>query len=155
MDSFKTTINKKKKKYTTLSYLERDIVDRLLKIDGLDFDSNFKVGPYFVDIAFPKHKVGLEIDGQEYHSTEAQITKDQFRQEYLEQVKGWKIERIPGWFCYRHPEITMAKVLRHVPEVKDHPIYLDGCEKAKQWHVRDLLNRGEKEKAIDILYQRR
>lgn len=141
----------KGKKYKTLSVLERNIVDILLLVDGLRFEANFPVGPYFVDIAFPKHKVGLEIDGHKYHSTDEARAKDQLRQEYLTEVKGWKIERVPGWFCYAEPEASVAKILRHIPEAQAHKIYLDGCERMKKWYVRDLLNRGITNRAHQVL----
>lgn len=151
MEAFSQVIRKNKKSYQTLSPLERKVVDLLLKYDGLDFESNYKVGPYFVDIAFPKHKVALEIDGHAFHSSEAQIAKDGLREEYLREVEGWKIERVAGWFCFRHPDIAIGKVLRHVPEVKDHPLFLDACHQAKQFYARDLLNRGFKKEAVRVL----
>lgn len=151
MKNLKQVFKKKKTKYKTLSPLEAMIVDELLKYDGLEFEANYKVGPYFVDIAFPKYKVALEIDGRVYHTTEEQITKDTMRQEYLETVQGWRIERIAGWFCKRHPDITVAKVLRHVPEVQEHPLYLEACIAAKQWYARDLINSGYKRAGIKIL----
>lgn len=151
MQSLGKVIKAKNKKYKVLSALERKIVDELLEYDGLDFESNYKVGFYFVDIAFPKHKVGLEIDGYEYHKSEEKQTKDLLRQEYLEQVRGWKIERVPGWFCYRNPEITVAKVLRHVPEVKNHPRFLQSCVNARRWFARELVNEGYMKNAMKIL----
>jgi very-short-patch-repair endonuclease len=138
------------KTYKSLSPLELKIITQLLKYKNLKFESNYEVKPYFIDIAFPKHKVGLEIDGRAYHSSEEQRARDELRQEYLE-MKGWRIERVAGWFCYRFPEITTAKVLRYVPEVQGHPLYQDALIKTKQWFARDLLNRGYKEQAITVL----
>lgn len=151
MEKLKQVIKKKSKDYKTLSRLEQRIVELLMKYESLDFDSNFKVGPYYVDIAFPKHKVGLEIDGREFHSTELQLTKDELRQEYLEKIKGWRIERVPGWFCYRFPLVVTAKVLRHIPEVQNHPLFKEACLAAKQWYARDLINRGYTKQAAYLL----
>ncbi len=127
------------------------MVNYLLQYEGLDFEANYEVKPYFIDIAFPKHKVGLEIDGYKYHSTQAQKAKDHLREEYLTEVKGWKIERVPGWLCYRSISIAAAKVLRHIPEVADNKLFIDACIEAKQWFARDLLAEGKRDKALAIL----
>lgn len=138
------------KEFKTLSPLERKIVDKLLEYDDLEFESNYSVSNFMIDIAFSKYKIGLEIDGHKYHSSEEQKAKDELRQEYLES-KGWEIERVPGWFCYRYPKITIAKVLRYIPELQTHPLFLEGCEEAKQWYARDLLNEGYTKEAIKVL----
>jgi very-short-patch-repair endonuclease len=152
METLSLVIKKRKKKgYKVLSQMERRMVDVFLKYETLDFETNYKVGYYYVDVAFPKHKVGLEIDGHEFHSSDKARTRDELRDEYLQTVEGWKIERVPGWLCYRNPEVAAAKVLRHVPEVKDHPLFRQACIAAKQWFIRDLLSRGYRDEAIKAL----
>jgi very-short-patch-repair endonuclease len=140
----------KNSKYKILSPLEGKIVDELLKYENVKFETNYKVHKYFVDIAFPEFKVGLEIDGHKYHTSDEQKARDELRQEYLEEVCGWKIERVAGWFCHRHPEITVAKVLRRIKAYEDHPRYQLACEMAKAWYVNDLNNRGLFERAKRI-----
>lgn len=149
MKQFKKVVQGEK--YKTLSPLERKIVDELIKYATIKLKTNYQVGPYFVDIAFPKHKVALEIDGYDYHSSEQQTAKDELRQQYLEEVQGWKIERVAGWFCFRYPQITVGKVLRHIPEAQGHPLFMDAVQRANQWYARDLINRGHKAEAIKVL----
>lgn len=155
MEKLNKVFKKKQKQYKTLSVLEQKIVNILISYESIDFESNYKVGPYFVDIAFPKHKVALEIDGHAYHSTEEQRARDELRQEYLEQVKGWKIERVAGWFCHRYPEVSVGKVLRHVPEAQDHHLFKRACALAKSWYVSDLINEGKRDRVNRILEEAR
>mgnify|MGYP000221077623 CR=1 FL=1 len=51
----------------------------------------FPVFNYFIDFANPYLKIGLELDGKEYHNLE----KDKTRDELLSKI-GWKIFRVSG-----------------------------------------------------------
>src|SRR5919199_508468 len=106
--------------HKTLSPLERLVLEELMPFTGIAYEANYEVTPYFIDIAFPKHKQGLEIDGHKYHISDEQVARDARRTEYLENL-GWHIERVPGWFCYRYPDLAALKVLRFIPEVQQHP----------------------------------
>lgn len=52
----------------------------------------FPVENYFIDFADPVKKIGVEVDGKDWHKN---IIKDRKRQNELENL-GWKIFRIPG-----------------------------------------------------------
>src|SRR5688572_20602457 len=55
----------------------------------------FPVFNYFIDFANPYLRVGVEMDGKDYHDPD----KDRIRDEMLWKY-GWKIFRIPGRECY-------------------------------------------------------
>lgn len=56
----------------------------------------FEIGHYRIDIAFPKSKLAVECDGQQYHrDNQLQLEKDQKRDNYLAK-KGWRTLRIEG-----------------------------------------------------------
>ena len=44
---------------------------------------------YLLDIAIPKEKIDIEVDGKKYHSEE----RDAIRDEYIRN-KGWKVIRV-------------------------------------------------------------
>lgn len=47
---------------------------------------------YRIDLAFPEHRVALEYDGQEWHSSDRQRSADRRRQAEIESI-GWSVER--------------------------------------------------------------
>lgn len=57
----------------------------------------YPVGPYFLDFANPKHKIGLEADGKDYHDTE----RDRRRDQHLWDAFGWRVFRVTGAECFR------------------------------------------------------
>src|SRR3990167_9683263 len=64
---------------------------------GLPFVPQFPFGPYFIDFADPVKRIGIEVDGKEWHKDEV---KDRERQNYLEK-NGWEIIRIQGCQTYK------------------------------------------------------
>lgn len=66
-----------------------------IRANGLPFYPQFPVGPYFLDFADPVKKVGIEVDGKEYHSTVAQLLHDKKREKELNKL-GWTIFRLKG-----------------------------------------------------------
>lgn len=60
-----------------------------------EFVKQFPVGPYFLDVAFPKVKLCVEADGKDYHSSPADIARDQRRDSYLSNL-GWTVLRFTG-----------------------------------------------------------
>lgn len=55
-------------------------------------ETQFPVGPYFIDLAYPENKIGIEIDSDWWHKD---LEYDLKRQDFLEK-RGWKIIRIRG-----------------------------------------------------------
>lgn len=52
-------------------------------------------GKYRIDFADEANKIGIELDGHEFHSSKEQFTKDRQRQRDLE-AEGWRIIRFSG-----------------------------------------------------------
>lgn len=59
----------------------------------------YKVGPYRIDFALPRRKIGIELDGHASHSTTTAIAADRRRQRALE-AAGWRIIRFGGAEVY-------------------------------------------------------
>lgn len=137
--------------YKTESPIEKIIVNELVNYEGLKFETQYEIKPYRLDVAFLTDKVGLEIDGQNYHFSEEQIERDYLRDEFLVKVKGWKIERVPGWFCYRYPEIAVVKALQHIKGIEKFPRFKWAKSKTISWHIRELYNEGNNTLAERIL----
>lgn len=146
-------INKilKKQFYKTESKLEKRVLDRLVLYDELNFVTQFEVGKYRLDIAFPEFKVGLELDGHDFHTSETQRARDELRDAYLTEVEGWIIERVPGWYAHRYPSAAIVKALRHTGLFKSHSEYLKGVSEARTYLLRDMHNSGIEYSLDEIL----
>ena len=82
--------------------------DATRTIGNLPFYPQFPVGKYFLDFANPTQKIGIEIDGKEFHNYDDDAEKDAG----LRQI-GWKIIRITASDMVRVP-----KVISYDPEMK-------------------------------------
>lgn len=132
--------------YKHESPMEKRIVDEMSYYDGIGFDTQYKVGPFRLDVAVIPYKLGLEIDGRAYHSTPEQKARDAMRDKYLKS-KGWTIERVPAWLCYQAPEMALLKMLRHYPDIEKWDRYQRAKTVSLQWLSRDLYQRGYEEES--------
>ncbi len=73
------------------------------------FEPQAKIGPYKADFLIDTEYV-IEIDGQEYHKTQAQREHDYQRERYL-QARGYKIIRFTGREVYRDPERCVKELI--------------------------------------------
>lgn len=77
-----------------------------------DYELEYQIDYYFLDIAFPKIKFGIELDGAQFHKD---YKNDKKRDNYLIK-KGWNIYRIPSSECwnpkllFRHLEHIFFKI---------------------------------------------
>lgn len=92
----------------TDSPIEETVYEELIKY-GLEPRTQFPVGMFRIDLAFPKLKLAIEADGKDFHSSEEQKKRDWYRQSRLEE-QGWKFERFDGSFIHRFPRFVAAKI---------------------------------------------
>lgn len=82
---------------------------------GYHFEQQWNVGAYRIDIVVicGQKMIALECDGEQYHSSDAQIRNDLERQTILERL-GWHFIRIRGSEYYKNPEKTMQRVVEEL-----------------------------------------
>jgi very-short-patch-repair endonuclease len=68
-------------------------------------------GRYRLDFAIPKKKIGIELDGFRYHSSQEAIIKDRQRQRELEQ-QGWRIVRFAAKEVFDDPKGCVKQAAR-------------------------------------------
>lgn len=90
------------------SPIEEILYSELVKF-GFKPVSQYVVGPYRLDLAFPDLKVGIECDGKKWHTDPDQINRDIRRSEYL-QSQGWGVVRFPGWMIKKYPRACASMV---------------------------------------------
>lgn len=66
------------------------------------------VGPYFLDLAYPALRLGIEYDGRD-HLTPDRARHDLDRQAYLSS-RDWTVLRIPPYDALRRPDRVAARV---------------------------------------------
>jgi very-short-patch-repair endonuclease len=72
----------------------------------------YPVGRYRLDFAFPDVKLGVEIDGHDYHhASKEQVRRDYERQRRL-MAQGWTILRYTGSEVYRGADACAAEVMQ-------------------------------------------
>lgn len=88
----------------TSSGLEREVL-RPLHQEGYRPRTNFRVGPYTYDLAFPKEKVLVEVDSWQYHHQEKPFIVDRWKSNAAARA---------GWLLLR---FTCECIDLHLPEV--------------------------------------
>jgi very-short-patch-repair endonuclease len=77
------------------------------KITG--WQTNYPMGGYKVDVAFPNQKVVIEVDGWAFHSDHEDFVKDRRRQNTIVQL-GWKVLRFTWLDLVEYPERVIAEI---------------------------------------------
>jgi len=71
--------------------------------------SNFPVGRYRVDFAFPEQRIAIEIDGFAFHSDHAAFQNDRVRQNWLA-LQGWQVLRFTWLDLTQQPQRVLAEI---------------------------------------------
>ena len=75
---------------------------------GMRLFPQVPVGRYFIDFADPCKRIGVELDGKDFHSE----AKDRPRDEWL-WSQGWRIFRIPGRMVFAAPKSAFHEDWTH------------------------------------------
>lgn len=95
---------------STDSPFESEVLERLIR-EGFHPRTQWRVGYYRIDLAFPECRVAIECDGNRYHPIE-KLPDDIERQAVLERL-GWRFIRVRGATeFHRDREGTIARILR-------------------------------------------
>ncbi|SFK12197.1 Very-short-patch-repair endonuclease [Halobacillus dabanensis] len=99
------------------SPIERRLYNGLVSY-GLHPRTQYNVGVYRIDIAFPGLKIAIECDGKAFHSTASQKAHDRKKDRYLRK-NGWKVMRFKGSTIYRNLPSTVKSISREVTKRTD------------------------------------
>jgi very-short-patch-repair endonuclease len=80
---------------------------RAAKITG--WRANHPVCGYVVDVAFPRQKVVIEVDGWAFHNDRAAFQRDRSRQNRIS-LSGWKVLRFTWLDLTEHPQRVIAEI---------------------------------------------
>ena len=78
--------------------------------------AQYKIGRYRLDFAIPHRRMGIEIDGLQYHSSQESIIKDRRRQRELEQ-QGWRIVRFAAKEVFDNADECVRQAARWAASV--------------------------------------
>ena len=80
---------------------------RAAKISG--WKANHPVCGYVVDVAFPKQKLALEVDGWAFHTDQAAFQHDRRRQNRIA-LRGWQVLRFTWLDLTEYPQRVIAEI---------------------------------------------
>ena len=81
------------RKTTAGTSIERAVWE-ILDALGVGYETQKRIGPYFVDIYVPSKNLVIECDGEWWHSCPEQIKRDRVRDAYLKK-RGYQVLRLP------------------------------------------------------------
>lgn len=91
------------------SEAERLLV-KLLRDNGITgWKTNYPVGGYRVDVAFPASRVACETDGWAFHSSQEDFQNDRERQNKIA-LLGWQVLRFTWLDLTEYPQRVMAEI---------------------------------------------
>ena len=102
------------------SDFENQVYDALVE-KGYDVDTQVGIGGYRIDLAIRrngKYILGIECDGQLYHSSKSARERDYHRQKYLES-RGWHIYRIWSTNWWKNSKGEIYKVCNFIDNLQD------------------------------------
>lgn len=80
-----------------------------LRNNGYTPVTQVKEGRYRIDIAFIPHKIAIECDGRDFHSSPKDRARDRRKDAYL-RSQGWKVLRFSGSRIHR----DMGGILKRI-----------------------------------------
>jgi len=98
------------------SQAERILV-KLLRDAGITgWRTNYRIGPYKVDVAFVGPKAAIEVDGWAFHTDQETFQQDRKRQNYIA-LRGWQVLRFTWLDLVEYPDRVIA-VIRQAISVR-------------------------------------
>lgn len=88
------------------------LAHKLLRQAGITgWQTNWPVHRYYIDIAWPRLRIAVEVDGFEYHSGPAQFQEDRLRDQILTS-EGWVVLRVTWQQLAHDPEGFLQRLRR-------------------------------------------
>ena len=91
------------------SEAERLLVKLLREAGITGWKTNYPIGPYKVDVAFPAPKIVVEVDGWAFHSDQEVFQTDRKRQNYLA-LMGWQVLRFTWLDLVEYPRRVISEI---------------------------------------------
>jgi very-short-patch-repair endonuclease len=99
------------------SEAERLLVKLLREAGITGWRTNYPVGGYKVDVAFPRQKVAIEVDGWAHHSDSGDFHHDRVRQNNIS-LLGWQVLRFTWLDLVEYPQRVIAVIRSATSERK-------------------------------------
>lgn len=98
------------------SSIER-MLHRALRARSISFTTEYPIGQFVIDIAFPDARLAVEADGKYWHSRESQKRKDRQKDGYLQSV-NWSVLRLPEDDIRADVDGCVDKIIAQLPHPK-------------------------------------
>jgi very-short-patch-repair endonuclease len=95
------------------SEAERLFVKLMRQAGITGWKTNYRIGGYRADFAFPDARVAIEIDGLAFHSKQSDFQADRVRQNDIA-LMGWQVLRFTWLDLTEYPDRVIAIVRRAI-----------------------------------------
>jgi very-short-patch-repair endonuclease len=115
----RASVRRERERRLCESPIELQFYDAMRRCRSLDaFTPQVVVadGKYRIDFGDPTRKIGVELDGYEFHSSKDQFTKDRERQRELEML-GWRLIRFSGREVHNDSQDCVRQLIKWLETV--------------------------------------
>lgn len=98
------------------SNLERIVLDALIRA-GLNPEPLYILKYYTIDLALPECRLAIEVDGDYWHSTPKQKSKDKAKDTFL-RGRGWHVLRLPEYKIKASLEACVQAVIDKIESIR-------------------------------------
>jgi len=92
--------------------IEQAVMDELDK-RGIQYQSQYQIAHWIIDVVFHNHRLAVEIDGIYWHSSPEQKAKDATKDRWL-QTHKWSILRFTGDDVRNSPSECVDIIISHL-----------------------------------------
>ena len=94
------------------------------KVQDQNFIEEYHLNRWFMDFAWPKKQIYIEVDGSQHEWPERKL-KDKQKDEYYRSI-GWKVLRLPWKYCYNNTQEAIKNIINFVDNAKSVNIDWEG-----------------------------
>lgn len=124
------------------SYAEEWILKILHnEVQDQNFVEEYHLNKWFMDFAWPKKQIYIEIDGSQHEWPERKL-KDQQKDEYYRSI-GWKVLRLPWRYCCNNTQEAIKNIIDFVDNAKSVNIYWEDPKEKAQKERQELIKQGK------------
>ena len=111
------------------------------EVQDQDFVEEYHLNRWFMDFAWPKKQIYIEVDGSQHEWPERKMM-DQQKDEYYKSI-GWKVLRLPWRYCCSNAQKAIKNIIDFVDNAKSVNIDWEDPKRKAQKERQKLIEQGK------------
>jgi very-short-patch-repair endonuclease len=111
------------------------------EVKDQDFIEEYHLNRWFMDFAWPKKQIYIEVDGSQHEWLERKLN-DQQKDEYYKSI-GWKVLRLPWRYCCSNTQEAIKNIIDFVDNAKSVNISWEDPKEKAQKERQKLIKQGK------------